>query len=193
MLALFAGGCGSSLGPADGGAGKGGHAPTGGGATGGGAGTDGGAACSPASCQINQYCATCGEHAGQCVPGPADCIYEALQIVCGCNGKLYRSPCQANLERIEVSTSGGCETPPGKFRCGTVFCTPGTQYCQVHYTNDVRDAITGGPYIYGYSCGDLPAGCGATPTCACVTSTECGDCTVSADGDLTTMCSLTPG
>jgi len=132
-------------------------------------------------------CATCGVHAGQCVSRSQDCINEPLQITCGCDGKLYRSPCQADLAGVDPATDGGCETPPGTFRCGTLFCTHGTQYCQTWYSTNPPGSVSA-PWIYSFSCADLAAGCPTTPTCDCVTATECGDCSVSADGDLTAMC-----
>ena len=173
---LVAGGSGQSdnQGTGAGGAiGTGGATGTGaGGSAGTGAGGAGGAPCSTATCGgVGQYCSTCGPRAGTCVDGPADCS-EPEQIVCGCDGNLYRSPCDANLAHVDVVN--GCETPPGKFRCGTQFCTSGAQYC-------VR-------YLFAYACADLPAACGTTPTCACIAEPKCNACTVSADGIVTVEC-----
>jgi hypothetical protein len=115
-------------------------------------------------------------NAGRCVRRSLDCINQPERIVCGCDGRLYRSPCEAD----GFHADGGCEPPEGTFRCGTTFCTHGTQYCQ-RWTYDTVSYAS-------YFCGDLAAGCPATATCACVTTTECGTCTVSAEGDLTAMC-----
>jgi hypothetical protein len=147
--------------------------------------------CSPTSCASFEYCSTCGASAGRCVPQTLDCIYQPGPVVCGCDGQLYITPCQAELERVGLADDARCVGPPGTFRCGTQYCTHGTQYCQAWYWNDVPGSV-GQPYVAHYSCADLAAECGATPTCACVTSTECGDCTVSADGELSVMC-LLPG
>ena len=120
-----------------------------------------------------------------------DCIYQYGPIVCGCDGQLYISPCQAELMRVDIADDARCVAPPGTFVCGTQFCTHVTQYCQVWHINAVPVGVPE-QFTYGYACADLAAGCGATPTCACVTRTECGDCTVSADGVLTATC-LPPG
>ena len=187
MLALFLGGCGSGPG-AGGGGGAGG---TGGQAGRGGAGSGGmaGVPCTATSCASFEYCSTCGPRAGTCQGRPQDCIYQGSQIVCGCDGKLYMNSCEAEGAGTDIAPNGdACVMPPGTFRCGTKFCTHGTQYCEVWSTNDPAPGVPG-PYVYGYACEELAAGCDATtPTCACVTRTECGGCIASADGDLTAMC-----
>jgi hypothetical protein len=68
------------------------------------------------------------------------------------------------------------------FACGPRFCMRGTQYCEIM----VGGAVTNPG---NYACHNLPAGCGATPTCACLQgSAQCGNCTMSASGDLMTAC-----
>ena len=58
----------------------------------------------------------------------------------------------------------------------------GTQYCE-----SMQGGATTNPGAF--ACHALPAGCGATPTCACVTPTaQCGSCVMSNDGDVTTRC-----
>ena len=184
LLALFLGGCNSDeigKGFPTGSGGSAGGRGGGGGTTG--AGGAGGATCSP-SCGSSEYCAlsTCGTGVGTCVTRPVDCIAQTEDIVCGCNGQLYRSPCEAEGAGVSISTVGGCEPPTGKFVCGTIFCAHGTQYCE----KQVRG--TGSQYL----CRDLPAGCGATPACACIASVSQCDCAVAANGELMTMCVLPP-
>jgi hypothetical protein len=215
LLALLLGACGSggSAGGHGGGSGAGGGAGTGGDAGGGGTGgdagggrggdagggrggdagggrggagaTDGGP-CSPTSCAAVEFCSTCGPRAGTCGLRPPDCIGATEQIVCGCDGNLYMNACEANGSGVDSQGIAFCPTPPGTFRCGTRFCTQGTQYCQRWAPRGVQ---ADPPYIYAYGCGDLAAGCDpASPTCACVTRAECGDCTVSPDGFLIALC-----
>jgi hypothetical protein len=147
-------------------------------------GPDASGPCTPTSCGDLQYCSTCGAHAGQCVWHPQDCIYQPGPVVCGCDGTLYMTSCDAELNRVDIDSMSHCPAPPGTFRCGTLFCTHGTQYCETWFTNDIGDP----PYVLRYACADLPNECGATPTCTCVTRSECADCTMSADGDVIAMC-----
>jgi hypothetical protein len=109
-----------------------------------------------------------------------DCI-QPESIVCGCDGRLYRNECEANAYGgVDTQPMSGCPMPPGTFTCGTLFCAHGTQYCE---------SMGGGATINGYACHDLPAGCGGTPTCACIQGTAlCGNCTVLANGDIRTSC-----
>jgi len=146
--------------------------------------------CTPASCSSNgsnRYCVTCGPAIGQCLSRGADCILQPGPVVCGCDGKLYMSYCEAEVFGGVGVGAGGCETPPGKFRCGTLFCSEGTQYCEKWILTDQRD-YDGGPYVFRYACVDLAAECVATPTCDCVSRSDCSGCATSADGVLTVTC-----
>ena len=74
-----------------------------------------------------------------------------------------------------------------------VFRSPSADTVQLpHAAVPVRHAHVGAASNAGsYACNPLPASCGATPTCACLTGTAvCGNCTVSAAGDLNTLCLL---
>jgi hypothetical protein len=208
LLGLLLGGCGGPNNPSRGGGhggGSGGAAggtTAGGGTTGGGGTTEAGgttgaggmagAPCTPTSCnRESEFCATCGNSVGKCFLRPQDCT-QLGWAVCGCDGKLYMNECEANaFGGVSVAGSALCPAPPGTFQCGTKFCTRGSQYCQTWYLNDIRTNL--GRYVARYACVDLPAGeCATTPTCACVTSAECGNCDVSADGDLTAGCLVSP-
>jgi hypothetical protein len=102
--------------------------------------------------------------------------------VCACDGQVYSSPCDAAAGGQDISDLGGCAAPTGTFPCGARFCMRGTQYCERMLGGA---AVNPGTYV----CHALPAGCGATPTCACLQgSAQCGNCTMSAGGDLTTSC-----
>lgn len=192
-----AGGRGGTIGAAGtvGAAGAGGVAgTTGGGAGRGGIGGDpttgmGGtnlAGCIPGNCGATAYCDipnnSCVAGPGMCKPRPMDCITPTPGKVCGCDGKVYNSECEANGSGQDISALGGCAAPSGLFPCGPTFCTHGTQYCE---------AMIGGVVTNpgSYACHNLPTACGATPSCACLTgSAQCGNCLASTDGDLTTRC-----
>jgi hypothetical protein len=172
------GGARGGNGGAGGAAGRGGAGGRGGGGGGGTSGTGGGATCTPA-CGVTQYChvpGSCGG-TGSCVPRPQDCI-QAENIVCGCDGKLYRNDCEANAAGVDVGPSGGCQPPAGTFQCGTIFCKQDGEYC-VKMTRAIGST---------YTCTAFPAGCGATPRCACLPTSALCTCTMDASGDLTTTC-----
>jgi hypothetical protein len=130
---------------------------------------------------MNNRCGSGAIVSGMCMARPQACP-ATIELACGCDGVVYAHPCLANAAGHDVDESGtGCTPPSGTFACGPRFCTHGTQYCE---------AMTGGPADAAgtYACRPLPAGCGSTPTCACLDSTPCGNCQMSANGDLTTRC-----
>jgi hypothetical protein len=175
-------------------AGRGGAGGTAGG-IGGGAGGIGGvmgiggtnvAGCVPGNCAATAYCDlnnnSCLPGPGICKSRPLDCINPIPGKVCGCNGIVYNSECEANGSGQDISAAGGCTAPAGLFACGPYFCTHGSQYCEAM----IGGAITNPG---SYACHDLPTACGATPSCACLSGTaQCGNCLASANGDLTTRC-----
>jgi hypothetical protein len=100
--------------------------------------------------------------------------------VCACDGMVYGNPCEANAAGVDVSNTGGCKAPTGEFGCGPNFC-PLTDYCSETTTTD--------PGLSFFNCDPLPAGCGATPTCACLASLPCtSSCMQTSDGGLHTQC-----
>ncbi len=119
---------------------------------------------------------------GACKARPDVCP-AVVDRVCACDGQIHSSPCAAAAVGQDIDESGsGCKPPAGTFACGPRFCTQGTQYCEA-----MIGGAVGLPGSYG--CHMLPVACGATPTCACLVGTaQCGNCVMSADGDLTTRC-----
>lgn len=172
-----------------GGTGGGGGAGGGKAGTGGGAGQKGG--CGTMDCSDTQFCDwqsnRCGGGTlpvGMCMARPQGCT-AVVDQVCGCDGQVYSNPCMAAVAGQDLDETGaGCKPPSGTFVCGPRFCAHGSQYCE---------ARIGGPAgaAGNYGCLTLPVGCGANPTCACLTGTaQCGNCQMSTDGDLTTRCLL---
>jgi hypothetical protein len=112
-----------------------------------------------------------------------DCIVPE-KVVCGCDGKTYRSECEANASGQDISRLGTCAAPSGTFACGPYFCAHGSELCVAMNGGAITNAGT-------YQCLPLPSGCGATPTCACLSgNTPCGVCSMSGSGDLTLMCQI---
>ena len=172
-----------------GGAGAGGDSgPSG--ASGRGGADGGGVTCgSPATvCSGSQYCYVPRHDCisgGSCQTRPAACT-TASDPICACDGRIYDSPCLANMAGQDESDRGGCTPPTGTFACGPRFCSQKAEYCLI--TNILNGVSPG-----GYTCMPLPASCGTTPTCACIprpTGTAClsDSCSQSASGDLEMGC-----
>jgi hypothetical protein len=188
-------GCGSTIVPEAAGSvtGAGGAATgTGGAATGtggsksvtggtGGATVCGGLAGTP--CGPHTYCVwadgSCGggDQTGVCKPEPLDCSGTPDAPVCACDHKSYANACFAALAGADVAKMGVC---PGQFVCGPLSCQLASEYCL--YAPDLQQ-----PNKPPYSCMPLPAGCGASPSCPCL-SGECGACSGDGPTGLTKSC-----
>ncbi|MGE0327005.1 MAG: hypothetical protein AB7K71_38090 [Polyangiaceae bacterium] len=93
-----------------------------------------------------------------CTRAPVTC--EETTPSCGCDGKVYSSPCAAHQAGVDVGPA--CDsslTPTGLIPCGAIYCDPQTTYC-LRGDGDAADHI--------YRCIDLPAACGASPDCDCI-------------------------
>jgi hypothetical protein len=175
--------------------GAGGVAGAGGGVAGasgrGGAGGTGGSASESCggglTCAQAMYCDwqdnRCGDLSvsGTCRTRPQGCTAE-VDRVCGCDGQIYSNPCLAASAGADIDEQGtGCTPPSGTFACGPRFCTQGTQFCERMFGGPAGAPGT-------FACRTLPPACGSPATCACLSGTTCGNCTMSASGDLTTSC-----
>lgn len=81
-------------------------------------------------CKGNTYCVfpdrQCGKRAsGTCkrVPPTTEC--QDIDIVCGCNGDSYKSPCLASAVSQDLSILT-CQPLDGYMQCGSSFCANGT-------------------------------------------------------------------
>jgi hypothetical protein len=110
---------------------------------------------------VNDECGR-GGFLGTCVDRPENCPIGDLQL-CGCDGRIYGSRCEAMDEGIDISVSGGCTPPEGTFACGPTFCEIGVEYCW-------RTLSDAGASPDAFACSPLPAACAAEmpPTCACL-------------------------
>lgn len=139
------------------------------------------------ACPADEWCDfgrdDCGasDGTGICKPRPLVCG-EIADPVCGCDGRIHGNPCDAQALGIDVSAIGGCTADPGFFFCGPRQCAIESQFCQ-----RVGSDIGGEPD--GFSCNALPAGCGTTPSCACLEGVACTNaCEGDAATGLTAVC-----
>ncbi len=158
-------------------------APDGGGA---------GAACggrAGATCAADHYCDfgnnRCGtdDAPGRCVPRPTFCPTLLVpEPTCGCDGRVYSSPCDATFGGADLDQSGACPLGQDTFVCGYRQCKLRNQICQ-------RDTSDVGGEPDAFSCRGLPASCGPSPTCACLAGEPCGNqCTGDAASGFTLTC-----
>lgn len=126
-------------------------------------------------CGTGEYCEfaddSCGVSgvAGSCQQRPEGCGTDE-RPVCGCDGQLHASLCQAAGSGQDVDFLGECELPNGGFPCGFSFCILGDEYCLEQ----------GGP-MPTFECIALPPVC-QPPDCSCIT-TCCGCANASCCSD----------
>lgn len=125
-----------------------------------------GAACAP-----DEFCAfdrrLCGKGArpGQCQKRPTDCRAERYAPVCGCDGKIRATECEAHAAGSDLDVNGACrELVPDWITCGARLCDAHTSYCEI-VLSDVVDPPT------DYTCKPLPPACvpegGVARSCDC--------------------------
>jgi hypothetical protein len=143
-------------------------------------------------CSDTQYCDWMNNRCGSggaiitsmCMTRPQGCGADYAPV-CGCDRQVYSNQCMAAVAGQDLDDAGACTPPPNTFPCGPRFCTRGTQFCDETLFN-----VPGGA-AGSYMCRELPAACGSSPTCACLSGTgACGNCYLSNDGDLKTACVL---
>lgn len=127
-------------------------------------------------------CGTASMDRGICAARPArdDCPFEGVALVCGCDGQFHENRCAAARAGTDVDNGGGCPLPPGAFACGGEACLRDQQFC-VELVRGADDSQFG--------CESLPEECLRNPTCACVPSFGCSECT-EQNGELRMKCPI---
>ncbi len=115
-----------------------------------------------------------------CTPGDAVC--SSGGDVC-CIGYIWN--CDATTHKwAKLGLGCACRPPDsgtdapvgdaGPFACGNVTCS-GAQFCTDHPPG-IPPPPDSGPLMDAYQCNAIPAGCAATPTCACIRATLGNSC-----------------
>lgn len=146
-------------------------------------GGDPGGACPPdAFCDFKNDDCGGADGPGVCTAKPGGCTLNYVPT-CGCDGKIYGNPCDANAHGVDVSNLGGCTPPGGMFSCGAHFCSLQKDYCQRDQSDVVGVADV-------FTCVPLPAACAMSQDCSCLAKEPCyGSCSKDALGGLTVVCS----
>ena len=142
-----------------------------------------------ATCPADQYCDfgnnRCGgdDVTGRCMPRPASCPTLLIpERTCGCDGRVYSSPCDATFAGVDLNESGTCQIDSSAFVCGYRQCSLTTEHC-------VRTGSDVGGEADAFTCRALPAGCRTAPSCGCLAGEPCGDrCTGDAAAGLMLTC-----
>ena len=132
-------------------------------------------------CAAGQWCVfpdgQCGKGAAS---GSCNAISDlpcAASPVCGCDGKVHPTACDAAGAGVDTTDAVNCPAPAGEVACGGTYCTAATQACR-----EGRAATPTGCQAT-VACAPIPAECSAQPTCACLVSSALGGAGAMCAGD----------
>ncbi|MBX3162704.1 MAG: hypothetical protein KF773_42475 [Deltaproteobacteria bacterium] len=135
----------------------------------------GGKACGPTEfCDLGTNSCGTSDESGVCLPRPMGCPDLLVpDFVCGCDGQVHTSECDANAAGVDVDAQGRCMVPPGRFACGFRQCMLETQYCEEQISDIGGQGNT-------FTCKPMPT-CPGPANCSCLAQQPCGaSCTGSA-------------
>ncbi len=139
-------------------------------------------------CAADEYCDygpnNCGsfDNQGICTKRPVGACPPVFELTCGCDGQTHTSLCDTFKAGTDVNLYGGCMPPVGQFACGAEFCDQKTDVCVKTQSDVLDEAPT-------FACAPIPAGCGGIPTCACISTIQCGStCENTSDGGHRVTC-----
>jgi hypothetical protein len=109
----------------------------------------------------NNRCESGGPEPSMCRPIPQDCETPDNPdfTVCGCDGNVYESICEANAAGTDIGEDT-CTPPNGMFACGWKLCTLETEVCQYQPNSE--------GYAHWWSCDPTPPECIDDYSCACI-------------------------
>jgi hypothetical protein len=112
---------------------------------------------------------------------PSICASFEQTPVCGCDGNLYDTRCDAHRVGFDVGDVCGAElTPAGHFPCGPFYCVAG-EYCAFYDNND-----SGIEEKNGYRCEAIPEACDGISEeealCQCIEPANWGCSSVAGNG-----------
>jgi hypothetical protein len=114
---------------------------------------------------------------GSCTARPFDCTGAAPKAVCGCDGVVHPTACEANLKSIDLDHGGNCQPPTGTFVCDALLCDATNSYCE-----EIKPPA---PDAAVFACTPFPAECLSLHTCDCLKQSGVATgCKADADGHL---------
>ena len=97
---------------------------------------------------------------GKCRPTGECSIFQRFRPVCGCDGKVYATGCEAALAGVTLAPAETCVGPEKQFPCGPEFCNPLLEFCSSTRGSGYRKCLQSPPECFAKTV-DSP------PDCAC--------------------------
>jgi len=158
-------------------AGAGGATGSGGAKGTGGTGGQGGSCAACANANVTACPADVATSLSICQSAGLTCCADGIQYTCSL---CFAESCHwSRACPTTTTTTGTGGTSGAATACSS--CNFATQYCSVTVGGPVGNPPS-------YQCVSLPAGCGSSPTCACLQGVACASQCTQSDGGLTATC-----
>ena len=111
------------------------------------------------------------------------CEFEAVELVCGCDGVYHDSECGMRYAGTDRDAGGNCSMPADAFACGDKLCKRDTQICFQFIQEDDGEPVE-------FACEGFPSQCRLDRSCRCLRSANafvCPDCSDDTE-DVVTTC-----